>query len=289
MAWISATSVRIQEPGARIVIVADGLTDEANRELGARFAGLADEIIIRHVELPSPVARNRVHRIALRDFIIGDFLYLDSDTLAIAPLAGVTNTAGDVGAATDFNIDLVHRWFPADMERPFRALGWDYPLPYYLNTGVVLLRDTAASRSFCREWMRRYEASSSMRHVWDQATFNSALFASGVPHVVLDHGFNAMVVKRHYRFRRSAILHFFGSEEEQRGTIFEHLLGELERTGAFDRPAYERSLRQGHPWGPRPEPWQLRHSRNYVRAAAAVAARAFRRAWRGQPAREDHA
>ena len=75
-----------------------------------------------------------------------------------------------------------------------------------------------------------------------------------------------VVVKRNYRFREAKILHFFGSAEEQRGTVMEHLLNHLECAGTFDDGAYELSIRQRHPWGPQPEAWRLMHSRNYVRA-----------------------
>ena len=120
-----------------------------------------------------------------------------------------------------------------------------------------------------QEWMARFQMPTTFPHVWDQATFNSAVFATKVPHVVLAHGYNAMVVKRNYRFRSARILHFFGSVEEQRGTLMEHLMDRLDTTGTFDDAAYNRSIRQGHHWGPNPAAWQLVHSRNYVRAAMA--------------------
>lgn len=285
MAWLSAYSLRLQEPAARIVVVLEGLSDEANRVVESRFSGLAEEVLCRRSTLESPVAKNRFHRIALREYLSGDFLYLDSDTLVIAPLGDVMQCPADVGAVPDFNHDPADPWFPPELEQPFRSLGWTYPLQHYLNSGVILLRDTPKCRAFCAEWLRRWQAPNALPHFWDQATFNSALFASDVHHAVLPNGYNAMVVKRNYRFRQSKILHFFGSPDEQRGTLLAHLLEYLQREGSFDRVAYDRCLRQGHPWGPRPEPWQLRRSRNYFRATMAVPARALRRLWTGGSSR----
>jgi hypothetical protein len=269
MAWVSAHSVRRQEPNARIVMVVEGAAAGADEEMRTRFASIADAVIVKRSSVSTPVAKSRFHKIVLREYVDGDLLYLDSDTLAVAPFADVFQSKGEVGAVSDFNFEISKGWFPKIVEQPFRELGWQYPLPYQLNAGVILLRDTPAVRGFSREWLARFQASTALPHVWDQVTFNSALFATGVPHEVLPHGYNAMVVKRNYRFRSARILHFFGSSEEQRGTLMEHLMQHLRQTGTFDVATYEQSIRQRHPWGPTPKAWQLVHSRNYVRAALA--------------------
>jgi hypothetical protein len=269
MAWVSAHAARLQEPNARIIMVVEGTAPGAEDEMKKRFAGIADTVMTKRVEDPTPVAKSRVHKILLREYITGDFLYVDSDTLAVAPFRDVLECDGEVGVVADFNFDIRRGWFPKDVEQPFRELGWDYPPPYEVNAGVIFMRDTPAVHAFCQEWLSRFRASTALPHVWDQMTFNSALFATKVPHVVLPHGYNAIVVKRNYRFRSAKILHFFGSSDEQRGTLLEHLMNHLQQTGTFDAAAYERSIRQRHPWGPTPSAWQLFHSRNYLRAALA--------------------
>jgi hypothetical protein len=269
MAWVSASSVRRQEPDARIVVVVEGTKPGAEDEVTRRFRRVADEVLPKCAAASTPVAKSRLHKILLRHYVKGDFLYLDSDTLAVAPFADVAQCRADVGAVSDFNFNISRGWFPPEMEQPFRALGWDYPLPYQMNAGVIFMRDTPAVHALAQEWLARFQMPTSSPHVWDQATFNSAVFATKLPHVVLPHGYNAMVVKRNYRFRTARVLHFFGSVDEQRGTLMEHLMDRLDKTGTFDEAAYDQSIRQRHPWGPNPEAWQLIHSRNYVRAAMA--------------------
>ena len=256
MAWVSAHAVRHQEPGARIIMIVEGTSVGADDEMKRRFAPVADLVIAKRANASTAVAKSRFHKIVLRDYVDGDLLYCDSDTLAVAPFADVLKCKGDVGAVTDFNFPLSKGWFPRDVEQPFRQLGWDYPLPYQVNAGVIFMRDTPAVHTLSREWLARFQASTALPHVWDQVTFNSALFATKVPHEVLPHGYNAMVVKRNYRFRSARILHFFGSAVEQRGTLMEHLMHHLQQTGTFDAATYEQSIRQRHPWGPRPEAWQ---------------------------------
>jgi len=200
----------------------------------------------------------------MRQFVDGDFLYVDGDTLIVKPVRDAFDVDADVAAAVDFNFD--HKFFPRQLREPYTKLGWTYPLPFYFNSGVVLMRDTSAVRELAEEWTRRWLLLVEEGVPGDQDAFASALFATSTKWARLPKAFNAIVIKRNYRFREARILHFFGSEEEQRGTILEHLLVRLRETGTFDQAAYRQSLREGHPWGPHHEPWHLWHSRNYVRA-----------------------
>jgi hypothetical protein len=276
MAWISASSVRICEPSARITMLVDAGVPGA-RTAAAKLEDVADEVRLVDAPVTGAVARNRYLKITLRQQVEGDVLYLDSDTLAIAPFFGTFEDAADVAAAIDFNHRPELHWFPPNLEAQYRALGWKYPLEQYLNGGVIWLRDTSGARRFSREWLERWTLQvERFGTATDQASLNSALDASGVRWSVLPASVNAMVVKPTFDHRRARILHFFGTEIEQRGTLLEHLVAVLERDGAFDRRAYERAVRQQHYWGPRAEPWQFWKTRNYVRAVERKVTRLLR-------------
>jgi hypothetical protein len=248
----------------RIVVV----TDPESAETLDRSAPQVRRLVDRIVVVDAPVADRRLRafylKTAFRRFVDGDVVYLDGDTLVIRPIADVLEADAEVGAVLDFNHD--GPWFPPQLRDAYLELGWTYPLEYYFNSGVLLLRDTAAVRAFSEEWSRRWFLLVEKGLPGDQEAFVTALYSTPVRWQRLPTPFNAITTKRNYRFRDARVLHFFGSVEEQRGTIFEHLLRHLAATGAFDERAYRRALRQGHPWGPRVEPWQLWRSRNYGRA-----------------------
>ncbi len=262
MLWLSAQSLRRHDPHARITVVTDLQT---SRTLDARIRSVADDV----VTIESPCAEPRLRafhlKTLLRQHLDGDFLYVDTDTLIVRPLSDVQALDCEVAAATDFNND--HEWFPPQLERPYRRLGWPYPHPYYFNSGVFFIRDTAATRQFSREWTRRWFLLVDEGMPGDQEAFVTALYATPVRWTRLSKNFNCIVVKQKYRFRDARILHFFGSVEEQRGTIMEHLLRQLELTGTFDDASYERCLRERHPWGPDRRAWHLWRSHNYIRAS----------------------
>lgn len=265
MAWLSAHTVRLHEPSAKIILVTDERSYPTIEASASRLLSSVDETVKVMTEIEDKRNRSFFLKTALRRHISGDLLYLDADTLVIGSLADIPINDAEVAAALDFNYD--GEWFPPGLREPYRALGWQYPLPCYFNSGVLFLRDTPAVREFSEEWTRRWFSLLRIGTYLDQDAFVSALYASPVRWCILPKSFNAITVKRNYRFKESRVLHFFGSEVEQGGTIMEYLLQQLRETGAFDEDAYLRCLREHHPWGPNPEAYQLWHSRNYVRAA----------------------
>jgi hypothetical protein len=263
MMWLSAQSLRLHEPGVRITLITD---PESRPQLAKQLLGIVDQVVT--IDTPIEDRRLRAFHIKtlVRRFVDGDFLYVDGDTLVVNRIAEVLDVDADVAAAVDFNFD--HQFFPRQLREPYTRLGWPYPLPYYFNSGVVLMRDTPAAREFSQEWTRRWFLLVGEGMPGDQEAFVTALFAMPIKWARLPKGFNAITVKLNYRFREAKVLHFFGSEDEQRGTILEHLLSRLRETGAFDEATYRRCLREGHSWGPGYEPWHLWRSRNYARAVA---------------------
>ena len=278
MMWLSATSLRLHEPNARITLVTDRESRDTFERSAPQLLGLIDEVVTVDTSIADRRLRAFGLKTSFRCHVKGDVLYLDGDTLVVGRLRDVFDVQGDVAAALDFNHD--GEWFPPQLRDSYTALGWPYPLPYYFNSGVLMLRDTPAVRAFSEEWTRRWLLLVEQGMPGDQEAFVSALYAMPVKWARLAKGFNAIVVKRNYRFREARVLHFFGSLAEQRGTLMEHLLAHLGETGEFDSRAYWRSLKQGHPWGPRAEPWQLWRSRNYVRAIVVKARLALARTLR---------
>lgn len=264
MMWLSVRSLRLHEPHARVTLVTDPLSGATLERSAPQLLDVVDHVVTVESPVETPRLRAFHLKTLFRRHVAGDLLYLDGDTLVIKPIGDVFDLDADVAAATDFN--AVTPWFPPQLREPYTRLGWPYPLPRYFNSGVLLLRDTPAVHALSEEWTRRWFLLVEEGMPGDQEAFVSALYAMPVTWCLLPAAFNSITVKRNYRFRHARVLHFFGSEDEQRGTLLAHLLGHLQRTGAFDEPAYRRCLAEGHPWGPGYEPWQLWRSRNYVRA-----------------------
>jgi len=75
-----------------------------------------------------------------------------------------------------------------------------------------------------------------------------------------------MILYFPHRFRTCRIAHFLASTKMSK-TLMTDLLDAFRQSDDVEWPTLERCVREGHPWGRAPEPWQLVRSRNYVRAA----------------------
>jgi len=253
-------------PRARrsIPLVTDRQSQPTLERSAPRLLDLVDEVVAVDTSVEERRLRAFHLKTAFRRYVIGDVLYLDGDTLVIGRVGDVLELDADVAAATDFNHEAP--WFPPQLRDSTSGLDGDthFPITSTPACSSCVIRRPCAS--FPRSGAGAGSCWSVRGMPGDQEAFVSALYAMPVKWSRLPNAYNAIVVKRNYRFRESRVLHFFGSVDEQRGTLLEHLLQHLQQTGSFDAKAYWRCLKEGHPWGPAYEPWQLWRSRNYVRA-----------------------
>lgn len=167
LACRSAASVREQNPDLAI----DIFTDARPGAWSADFD--------RVHRVPQVHPRAKIDCMALSRF--ARTLYLDCDTLAVAPFGDLFDLAArfDLALAHDVRraSDLVQEGF---------AVATPYAFPQ-LNSGVVLYRRSPAMRAFLAEWARRYRAAGLLR---DQITLKDLLWESDIRFYVLPPEFN---------------------------------------------------------------------------------------------------
>lgn len=163
----SAESLRRTNPG----VPADLFTDAA----GAEDRALFDRV---H-RVPEAHERAKLDCFALSRF--DRTLFLDSDTLVLAPLGDLFEVA------ERFDLALAH-----DVRRRSDLVqqGLDEATPYafpQLNSGVVLYRKSRAALEFFADWARTYRESGVAR---DQIVLKDLLWRSDVRFYVLPPEFN---------------------------------------------------------------------------------------------------
>ena len=113
---------------------------------------------VKAVDFPVEIdglRRSRSLKTSLPDYIDGDFIYLDTDTVILNDI-----TSADAGVANMAAVEDHHQpslmtcgyldWLMSKMNR----IGWgDFPLemPYY-NSGVLVVRNTRPVRAFFSRW-----------------------------------------------------------------------------------------------------------------------------------------
>ena len=139
-----------------------------------------------------------------------------------------------------------------------------YPALAY-NSGVMSVDDSPLVHALFDEWHRRWLLSRDAGKLEDQQALNSTIAAQRFPVDVLDPDDNAMILYFPQRFRSCRVAHFLASTRMSR-TLLSDLVDHFHRTQQIDWEAIDICMREGHPWGRAPEPWQLLRSGNYMRA-----------------------
>jgi hypothetical protein len=248
---------------------------------------LANDFVVVESAFDQLTPRNRDVRIQLRNVLEGDFLYVDGDTIFLrSPAPGMFT--GPIGAVPDCNQRQAggcgHGRFIREV---LHDLQWGLPVRQY-NGGVLFFADDPRSTAFCEQWrsnwltllerLERYRHDAAMQsqamlqdvdaasHVADQLAFDYTASVAPAGVSVGSNRCNVMVPTSAHLVRDATILHFFSAPQQIAGTLLEHLLDHLDRTGQYDATAVAECRRGGHPWGPRPEAWQYARSGHYVKA-----------------------
>lgn len=248
---ISALSVRRMHPTARIVVVTDEQSANALRACQHALLKTTDELIAIPVPAGSPAMRNRFVKTQQRRLVAGDFLYLDADTVVVAPLDEIFGFAAPLAAAPNHNSPRPIDASFADELSACRANRWQVGESTYVNSGVIFFRDTPECRTFGELWHRKWrEASAGGRH-FDQPSFNSALWDSGIACQVLPHRFNAQVQVRPRTAIGAALWHIYASlnaELSPKNELDALIERGLANDGIITPDDIEALCRRLHPW-----------------------------------------
>jgi hypothetical protein len=262
MVCISAATLRSQHPDVDILVLSDRTTLSRLGPARATLERFANRILqVDDVEGGSR-ERSRVLKTTMRQHVTGRFVFLDLDTVVLGKLDVLFKDGRPLRIALDYESGDVDERDRQIYERLDSA---HYPSRAF-NSGVMSIDDSPSVRAFFDEWHRRWNLSRDFGRLEDQPSLNSTIAAQQFPVEVLAPSYNAMILYFPQRFRTCRVAHFLASTKMSR-TLMSDLLDGFHRTQEIDWDAIELCVRQGHPWGRAPEPWQLVESRNYARAA----------------------
>lgn len=152
---ISLYSLRLYNPNTIVEVVTDSVTKSSL--VGPRTDLIKYINDILTIDLPdflSPFEKSRFLKTRLREYISGDFLYIDTDTVVCGDLSGIDSVKGDIAAVYDKNRKLplskLSGW-PYDIAKKI-GFASDISGEPYFNGGVILAKDTTKAHLFYDEW-----------------------------------------------------------------------------------------------------------------------------------------
>lgn len=167
---LSIYSLRLYHKETRVFLVVDEPTNNSITERRAEIRSYADEIIC--IKVPSEytkVQSSRFLKTSLREFIIGDFLFIDSDTLITGKLDEIENLECDIACVADKHIPIKRH--PMKSMILSRAKILDSILDeesVYFNSGVIYCRDNQKVHNFYKEWHKQWKQSAAKNVNADQ-------------------------------------------------------------------------------------------------------------------------
>lgn len=195
-------------------------------------------------------ARSRFAKTQARQFMEGDFLYLDADAI---PVAGFDQLFRERTVSVCAAIDRSPEepdgcGLPSWASSAFERLGWSHPLPFYLNSGVVFWRDTPLARqlgnAWHENWLRFFQSSNDFA---DQPAFNHSLSSLGISPGVMHDRYNARVGLSPEFTDGASIYHFYASDSKLPGhAALEELLIAFRNGDALDVSLIDAALARSH-------------------------------------------
>lgn len=155
---LSLYSARYNMPDAHIVLLTDDIT-------AASFTGNRKNILsyaAEHISIPldkkySQKIRSRLLKTNMRNYVSGDFLFIDSDTLVCADLSELDTASAPVSAVYDLYCPLQDHPKKHDRLADMRKVHAEPDMTQgYFNSGILFVKDVPEAYTFFNEWHRQY-------------------------------------------------------------------------------------------------------------------------------------
>lgn len=160
--WVSLYSLRHFHPDVRVVTLVDAPTAELVRKSPELYELITELKVIPVPEDYNSRLRSRTIKTSVRNFIDGDYLYIDTDTVITEPLDEIDQLPiKNIGMVPElhgpFKDHITYKFICNDVKRIFDVDVSD--APYWYNAGITLVRDNTVTREFFKKWHENWEFS----------------------------------------------------------------------------------------------------------------------------------
>ncbi len=169
---ISVFSLKYYNPSAFVSLLTDKKTYESLHERLPKILDDINEVIIVPFESNfSNIKRSRMLKTNSRNYVKGDFLFLDTDTIITGPVDESDFRNVNFGAVHDFHEDKLDKIrYKKFIYSCALKLGWDNISGdmEYFNSGVFWVKDTELNRQFFKKWNKNWLSGTKYNVISDQ-------------------------------------------------------------------------------------------------------------------------
>jgi len=215
-AFISITSLKMHTSNAFVTLLTDKETMDSIKSRKADIRKIVDEIVVENFENGvSNLKRSRILKTTMRNRIVGDFLYIDGDTVICQDLSEIENFDFDFGSVLDRHTLLSFNMQKFNIIRQLKIIlnKLDfYSYPYYFNGGLLLVKDTKFNRKFFEKWSENYLLGCGKSVLMDMPSLALTNYQMGFPIKELNGKWNVQIWNGANYLHNVKIFHYFASE-----------------------------------------------------------------------------
>src|SRR5439155_25223560 len=152
MALVSMLSVRISNPGLRIVAMCDEKSAQAIKATQHRLLQACDELVAVPTPEGEPTFRHRWVKTQLASYLNGNALYLDADTLVRRSLADLPPLISEFGAVANHNGTTLSEQIWSEDGQTLKKMGWSENFEVYVNSGVFFFKPCPRVHEIFDNW-----------------------------------------------------------------------------------------------------------------------------------------
>ena len=226
-AVVSAYSARVYNVDAIIEAVVDTITADNLKDKKLYFYNYFDNVIV--IDTPANYTqkqRSRYLKTKLREFVNGDYLYIDTDTIICDSLDEIDKFQNDICAVREYNrishFSTTDRWMTTLAEKACLVSELcDEP---YFNSGVMYVKETPCAQLFYKQWHNSWLKTKEYGVDTDQTALCWANKLEG--HVINHIGdvWNCQIQVRDSKksFSKAKIIHYFWELGESNYPLSHH-------------------------------------------------------------------
>lgn len=216
---MSAWSLRFQMPDADIIVLTDNRTAQTftpEKKRAELEKTVSHIITVDFEDSVGKAERSRLIKTSIPDYVQGDFLYIDCDTVICGDLSFIGEYEYEAAGVLDGHVMLdehIHKDYFLARDKALGFTGTK-AAGFNINGGVILFRDTDYARSLFRAWNEAWKFSAYQKHdLHDQSALNEANVRTGLKMQLLPGEWNCQPSHGGLAFLKDAkIIHYYSSE-----------------------------------------------------------------------------
>ena len=212
--YLSASSLRLHNPDASIVVLLDSKTKEGLTDKRRGYEKVVSEI--KTIEVPAELSQIEISRwlkTSMRRYIQGDFLFIDCDTIIAEDISSISGQNIIFGACLDCH-SLLNRHYNRNLFIDNdKKLGFtSYISNKHINSGIIFCSDTPETHKIFERWHELWLYSKSKSILRDQPSLNMAIYENQSYFTELDGIWNCQITANYLPFIANAkIIHYFAT------------------------------------------------------------------------------